>query len=121
MPIRYQCDCGATIRLPDWAVGRRARCQTCQTTFTVPAGPAWPESLDVRAQPSAKSNSKPAEPATTPRLPGGRDDTQDWIREPVRPFWRDLPASFALCFDPGNFVSLLIIAFLHFWLVLLSF
>lgn len=121
MPIRYQCECGATIRLPDWSVGRRARCQTCQKTFTVPDGPAWPENLDVNAPPIPKPDIELVKPAPEPRLPGGRDENQDWIQAARQPFWKDLLDSFVLCFDVGNVVSLLIIAFLHFWLVLLGF
>lgn len=124
MPIHYQCDCGATIRLPDWSVGRRARCQTCQKTFTVPDGPSWPENLDVNAPSLVKiyQDSTPPPPtAAEPRLPGGRDQSQDAIQETKHPFWKDLLASFALGFDAGNVVTLLIIVFLHFWLVLLSF
>jgi len=121
MPIHYQCECGATIRLPDWSVGRRARCQTCQKTFTVPDGPSWPESLDVNAPSLVKIYQDSAPATAEPRLPGGRDQSQDAIQEKKHPFWKDLLASFALCFDAGNVVILLIIVFMHFWIVLLSF
>ncbi|MGQ9651084.1 MAG: hypothetical protein ACUVXJ_13320 [Phycisphaerae bacterium] len=36
MAIRYECGCGANIRMPVSAAGRKARCQACGAIFTVP-------------------------------------------------------------------------------------
>ena len=36
MAIHYSCRCGATARLPNNAVGKRARCNSCGYIFTVP-------------------------------------------------------------------------------------
>ncbi len=56
MPIYQQCSCGATIRLPESAIGRRARCKTCGTVFTVEqmaaAKPRTLLTLDAREEES---------------------------------------------------------------------
>ena len=36
MSIRYQCTCGAEIRLPSASAGRKAKCKACGTIFKVP-------------------------------------------------------------------------------------
>lgn len=42
MAIRYKCGCGAYIKLPETAAGRKARCKACGEVFTVPAAAANP-------------------------------------------------------------------------------
>jgi len=37
MPIKHQCECGKWLKMPDEAVGRRARCPACGSTFVVAA------------------------------------------------------------------------------------
>ncbi len=51
MSIEVTCECGAEIRLPDSAAGRRARCSACGRVLSVPtqgpeslADPEWSES-----------------------------------------------------------------------------
>ena len=39
MPIQVKCDnCGASILVPDNAVGKKARCPKCKAAFSIPYG-----------------------------------------------------------------------------------
>mgnify|MGYP000042569590 CR=1 FL=1 len=48
-PIRVSCVCGAHIRLPASAAGRKARCKACRRVLTVPGEPQGPDSPDIPA------------------------------------------------------------------------
>ncbi len=47
--IRLSCVCGAHIRLPASAAGRKARCKACRRVLTVPGEPQGPDSPDIPA------------------------------------------------------------------------
>jgi len=66
--IRYTCPCGANIRLPHTAAGRKAKCKACGSIFQVPCQPAGddlPAPL-VKSKPPAN----PPAPDAAPPAPG---------------------------------------------------
>lgn len=143
MSIRHMCSCGAQIKLPDSAAGRKAKCKACGEVFAVPHGAV---SSSVDASPVTKNTTKPSatsdgwltefaaeeeraagapvrrldlslpldefepgEPPTANASHLKRED-RDWISEPKRSFWSELPGSFVFFLNPANlilFVSLL--------------
>jgi hypothetical protein len=58
MSIRYTCACGANIRLPHTAAGRKAKCKSCGSIFKVPRQPSPDPPLSpVRAKPLVNARS----------------------------------------------------------------
>lgn len=75
MAIRYECRCGANIRMPVSAAGKKARCQSCGAIFTVP-GPDY----DPDAQPIPLEGSPPEPP--TPQ--GQEPSVGGWLADFAR-------------------------------------
>ncbi|GMU21288.1 MAG: hypothetical protein AMXMBFR13_13810 [Phycisphaerae bacterium] len=72
MSIQYTCACGALIRLPAAATGRKAKCKSCGTIFRVPEATALaPPSGQVPAA------AAPAKAGRAPQAHGERAD--DWL------------------------------------------
>ncbi len=66
MPIKFQCSkCGAMLKAPDEAAGRRAKCNKCGTIVIVPsaADHLWPPGA------APKPPSQPPSPAKAPGTP----------------------------------------------------
>ncbi|UCD27777.1 MAG: hypothetical protein JSV03_11815, partial [Planctomycetota bacterium] len=135
MAIRYRCECGANIRLPDNAVGRQAKCKTCGAIFTVPVDsisedePHW---LDEFAKDETDSGDQSPvmmpdsphqqiqhipEPPPAEEPPVADEDLayedRDWIIAPEKPFWNDLMESFVFFMYPANLITLMFITFIH--------
>jgi len=73
MSIRHTCGCGARIRLPESAAGRKARCKSCGAVFRVPQ----PAADGPPVQPDVANGSSPASghAGAHPHEPG------DWLQE----------------------------------------
>ena len=70
MPV-YDCpECGAPVKVPDAAAGKKVRCPDCKTAFAPPAGAARPEKATAKAAPKAAA--RPPEP--TKKKPADDDD-----------------------------------------------
>jgi hypothetical protein len=117
MSIPVECQCGAKIRLPDSAAGKRARCRSCGQVFRVPgAAVATPDALaTAEAAPTPPAQDLQMAPvgespydgtAYGGAMPGARADDGDWIERPARSFWGDAAWSFVFFFDSGNMVTL---------------
>ena len=50
--ITVRCPCGAKLKLPVGAAGRKARCPKCEEVFTVPGLPAAEENVEPAAEPA---------------------------------------------------------------------
>ena len=74
MPIAFRCACGASIRLPESAAGKKARCKKCQHIFTVPTTP--PSSSTMNAEPvhEVEPSQVPAEPTPMATEPAAMSD-----------------------------------------------
>ena len=70
MAIHCRCKCGARIRVPDSAAGKRARCRSCGAVFAVP-----PASGKPKHTPSPANARRQAEPAKA------ADDRYSWLEE----------------------------------------
>jgi hypothetical protein len=78
--IRYRCDCGANIRLPHTAAGRKAKCKACGSIFTVPREPMRDEPSVPAAKPRAAVPRVTAtSAAAAPAAPGA------WLDEMPKP------------------------------------
>lgn len=62
MSIEWQCDCGKTLKAPDSAVGKLARCPHCQRISGVPE----PTPTDIKAAPTVDMNLPAGQVASTP-------------------------------------------------------
>ena len=135
MAIRYRCQCGANIKLPDNAVGRRAKCKNCGAIFTVPVDsipehePHWldefakKESANGDRSPVMVTDSphekilRQPEPPIEEQPPIADEDLpyedRDWIIAPQKSFWRDLLVSFLFFMYPANLITLMLITFIH--------
>lgn len=121
MSIHYQCDCGSNIVMPGGSGGKRARCKTCGSVFIVPQATAV--IAHVPRQPD-----KEPKPGLLRRLYEGvpPDDDPSQDDAPVvwtggTGFWTDLISSFWFFKTPANLITLLAIAFVHFWMILLDY
>lgn len=72
-PIRFDCDrCGAHIKMPPGAAGRRARCPKCRNVLTIPAPDAPPDEhglddgFDLLDDLASGEPAAPAAPAPAP-------------------------------------------------------
>lgn len=79
MAIRYECRCGANIRMPVSAAGKKARCQSCGAVFTVP-GPDY----DPDAQPIPLEGSPPEPPTPQDHEPSVGGWLADFARDEKR-------------------------------------
>lgn len=79
MAIRYECTCGANIRLPVSAAGKKARCQSCKAVFTVPEPGYDP---DDRPIPLEGGGTEPPHPSADQPPVGGW--LADFAREEKR-------------------------------------
>ncbi|MHC4441887.1 MAG: zinc ribbon domain-containing protein [Planctomycetota bacterium] len=142
MAIRYNCKCGAKIKLPDNAVGRKARCKTCSHIFTVPVD-SIPEDepipwIDEFARTESETGDKspvevdiesqypPPEPPPVPEQPQTDDEDDlygehEWIMPPERPFWMDLLHSFIFFTYPANLITFMFITLIHALTLILPF
>ncbi len=133
MFIEHECACGAIIRLPDTAAGRRARCRSCGLIFRVP------ESHHPDAYALAEIESSPHAKADTSRIPDvgvgpngtimayragfdapgqtrrGSDD-----QALARSFWEDLAWSFGFLRRSSNVAPYAIIVGIHWGLLALG-
>lgn len=71
MPIRYNCACGARIKFPDGAAGKKARCNACGKIFRVPLI-AVPESIAEATEVSHAAT--PVRSAAEPPTPAESED-----------------------------------------------
>lgn len=86
MPIELTCSsCGQTLRVPDDAAGKQARCPSCKHVQPIPASPAqgFPSGAPPTASPYADSpEHTPASPAGNPFAPYS---TNPYADHPVKP------------------------------------
>ena len=61
MTIRHECSCGQKLSIKDEMAGRRAKCPSCQETFTVPK----PASSVKSAGPAPEASSRPERAGAT--------------------------------------------------------
>jgi len=135
MSISCRCRCGASIRLPDSAVGKKARCRTCGHVFVVPgdrppssAGavrqvppvPEAPVATPVRSRllriqraastvRTSTDDARSREGGESDSLPGTPDDDADWMGPTEESFWRDAAWAFGFFLDPGNLITLIVL------------
>ena len=87
MPIDFACACGRSMRVPDDAAGKRAKCKDCGIVFVVPdpkgaspvAPAVTPQALQPTPAPGTEAN--PYQPA--PSAPPSRVAVVDFDV----PFW----------------------------------
>lgn len=70
MAIRFTCECGANIRTPESAVGKRARCRACGAVLTVPA----PSPRSAASPPPHETESESGPNKTT-------EESYSWLDE----------------------------------------
>lgn len=133
MAIFYHCSCGQSIRLPDSAAGKKARCKQCRLVFVVPGTPPatrrpppQPEPPAEAAPPDERGDEPveirmPQEVSETIYTVPGRMDFHDEISGPESPFWKDLLSSFTFFIEPGNLITLLVITAAQFGLAALGY
>lgn len=122
MAISSQCVCGAKVRLPDSAAGKRARCRACGQVFRVPAKPAEEQDssapIDIapyEAEGPSIASPPPASPSPPYEglMPGARALDGDWIEDSGRSFWADAAWSFGFFLEGGNIVTLIVLCLLR--------
>lgn len=96
--LHLTCECGATMDLPGSAAGRRARCTSCGTVFTVPAPDSSRSMPEPTAPPEASASGPP------------RHADRDAVLQTPLSFWHDLGLSFVFVFFPDNLFALLVLA-----------
>src|SRR5690606_33788738 len=122
--IDFHCSCGAPIRMPESAAGRRATCMTCNGKFIVPS----PGSEVVAAAPRALAEDdlalEPEAPKAVSRIPSfvpppappreslyagasrnAFEETRSARRR--RSYWFDAVASFQAPLSPRGFAAIL--------------
>jgi predicted Zn finger-like uncharacterized protein len=84
MPVTVPCpSCGAKLRIPDTAVGKRVKCSKCATAFTAEP-PAEPPAQPPAPKPQpAAVRAKPRKPAPPPEEPPIEDPEPIEEPEPV--------------------------------------
>lgn len=65
MPIDFQCACGKSLKAPDDAGGKRARCPKCKAVATIPY-PNANEDLDFAEVTATTSTAQPHQTSTSP-------------------------------------------------------
>lgn len=117
----YTCQCGARYKLPAGAGGRQARCKRCGEAFIIPHEAAEPETIPIAGD---DVEAAAAEAARSPAVrTSARVRSDDELvnigrssltgNQPARGFWQDVGWTFLLFTDPGNLITLLIVAFLY--------
>ncbi len=135
MAVNFSCECGASIRLPERAAGRKARCSSCGKVFTVPAPPPSPPTTTPAEDPSGPGDwliefAREADRAPSVILPPAppmpfaddpppppprhkreddgdrRDSAMQGISGPERSYWADLLNAFAFPFTSEAWITL---------------
>jgi len=110
MSIEVRCECGADLRLPNEAAGRRARCKHCGHVFEIPENVLTTEVDEAIRAEQAEKEEKQLQRAglgADLRYFGVESDEQ------VRGFWHDAALSFVLVKDVHNGITLALLWFLH--------
>jgi hypothetical protein len=110
MAIELRCECGAELRLPNEAAGRRARCKHCGAVFAIP------ENVITTEVDEALRAEREAEVEREERLValGGRLTPKLADEEMVtRGFWADALISFVMVRDLHNVLTFGLMWLLH--------
>ena len=82
MAIRFQCACGANLRVPTSALGKRVRCQSCGTVTRVEMPETPPEDGPIPLEPAREGKNRGPEPSAGAE-PGVW--LEDFAREEAKP------------------------------------
>lgn len=93
MAIRYRCTCGANIRMPVSAAGKRARCRSCGAIFTVPDRNHDPARQPIPLEPDRSDK-------TTDN--GSADEPGSWLEEFARSESQETDQAPATIMDVGG-------------------
>ncbi|HUU82263.1 MAG TPA: hypothetical protein VM243_02050 [Phycisphaerae bacterium] len=125
---RYTCSCGARYKLPDNAVGKKAKCRRCGAVFTVPVGgPAVAEPAENDGRRGRAGGAQTAIPVARLVAPAVKETAADYTPDqllamgradltgdkPNRGFWADVGWSLLLFTDLNNLIMIMVIWFLY--------
>ena len=149
MSLMSRCSCGARLRFPDGSEGKKARCPRCHEILVIKASPYHPSREKPAKQRQTGGDSQndwvknfldleasgvPESPVQLPPLPQEAMEPAPDIETPPIPnemqidglavlagFWRSLAGSFFFFLSPGNFITLILLVFIHLFLPLLGY